>query len=176
MMLVKVPKDPSIHRNGCPLWGNVKVSMYLQDFDEKRFEGLRPIPMNTISVNPIKALTKLIGIDVLSQFKYEDVYVGGPHCGVVPTILWTHDPQQYADNLLKTEHRLDVEYVLDTEWHERLKYSSIKELNPIHQAMMGSGYTISCLASDGEAKQHFGIMTLDNNDLLLVAYWQWFNK
>ncbi len=43
-------------------------------------------------------------------------------------------------------------------------------------AMMGHGYTVGTLPSDGHGSRKWAIVKMSNGDELLVCCWEWFNK
>ena len=68
---------------------------------------------------------------------------------------------------------------LDREW--MLEMNPIKAddglpLTKVQRTLLGPGYTIGTLASDGSNRLYDTLLALDNEDYLGAKVWMWFNK
>lgn len=114
--------------------------------------------------------------------EYEDLYTSRFSCALYPMVVLTRDWSQYQTSGKVSKDRVEFSVLDDDELHEmfdrRSKSGSMDRLDVgrVPQVIMGTGYTRSCMPSDGSAVLEWQFAELTNGDILVLAGYEWFNK
>ncbi len=114
---------------------------------------------------------------------YEDVYTGRSTPSLWPLYVLTTAPEQYHPALheaqalpeLVTLGANELSDCLDL-LAESTTFGERISVGRVIQVCMGTGYTRSCLPTDGSAVLEAQFAELSNGDILVLAGYEWFNK
>jgi len=113
--------------------------------------------------------------DFKESVRYECPYNKYLHYWSIPVALFTDDIKFWT----KRYNNMFSEIQQDDFWMK--KFHPIKTKNglpftKIQRALLGPGYTVGTLETDGSCYLYDAIVALDNGDFLGVKVWMWFNK
>jgi len=144
-----------------------EMGFYLRPVDKLLDNNF--IPLEFFSLNPWDAAWKA-GIDILNLRKQHDCpYSMNKWMELVPLGIMTTNPGGYADQLPAHIRQM----ALDKRWTDQYFKN---DLSAIEAAVLGTGYSVGRSPYDGYSEATFFVITLDNEDMVLVAAHIWFNK
>lgn len=166
-------------------WSLAQVRAFVRSSNEP-FVGLF---LSALGADTWKVLDRLFSSAAQRELRtmkahceYQDCYTGRFSTSLFPLVLLTRQLSAYAhdegyeprhlDYACEAEHNLERE-LTDLENDE---CSCRIRLSRIAQVLMGTGYTNSCLPSDGDAIIDWQFAELTNGDILVLAGYEWFNQ
>jgi hypothetical protein len=112
--------------------------------------------------------------DLKTMLEYECPWSDNRYYWFMPNlILVRKDVGIYRQGRLKDK---EYDYYFDTAFIKHIHGHNIFELDNVHRAFLGHGYTDSTLPSDGSGRLEKAAVALENGDFLLGWTWIWFNK
>lgn len=166
-------------------WSLEQVKSFVRTSNEP-FVGL---VLSNLRADTWQALALLLGDAAQKELKtmrthceYSDYYTNRFSPSLFPVLLLTRNLGAYARDegyeprhlefASEAEHKLE-QVLADLQSDE---YECRIRLSRIAQVLMGTGYTNSCLPSDGDAIIDWQFAELTNGDILVLAGYEWFNK
>lgn len=136
--------------------------------------------IGTFGNNPWHAIERL-GVDskeLRESFRYECPFTKNTYYHFIPVVLVVKNGvEQYRDKFEvdngSGEHN---DYLFDLEWTKKMSGGVLPEASSIQMSMLGHGYTVGTLPSDGWGDFINVLIELDNGDFLFGHCWEWYNK
>jgi hypothetical protein len=159
-----------------PEYGDILyASEYISGVDEE-INALKSSGINLISLSSPDSweTAKRMNVDT-DELKEKVIYEcpffpGNKYFWMAPVaIIVNGDIKQYREPNLSNsfyDYRFDTEFT----WHSMGDHSIIKKV------MLGHGFTVFTLPSDGDNGLKYLTINLDNGDRLLMLGWIWYNK
>ena len=138
-------------------------------------------PLSVVHANSWEALAMLsiAWMDFQELVKYECPYTKYLHYWAIPTHIFTNDVEFWLSRCQIPRANMYA----DQEWMKKYNYPLIKNglrfglrFTKVQRVLLGSGYTLATLISDGNGQLHDALLALDNGDFLGTKVWVWFNK
>lgn len=153
------------------------------------------ISLYNVTAHPFQAL-KVLGIeaaDLKAESLYTCPYTNYDHFGIMPTAVLSENVEAYRPALEIRGSNHGADFALDCDFHRSERtdkqivegetcdetgyhFSGLFELTSVQRSLLGTGYTVGTLMSDGHGAIKHGRIELDNGDWLFVHFWEWYNK
>lgn len=167
-------------------WNLEKVLGFFKQLNEP----YSALSLAYLGLNAWKTLEKLLpdsGKEVRAMHEkcqYSDCFTDRFCPSMLPLFVVTTDPSQYVDEprgfgaSAIERATLDEEALADALKRYTEGASAGATLAPgrIPQVLLGTGYSRSCLPSDGDSRLNWQFSGLSNGDVLVLAGYEWFNK
>ncbi len=154
---------------------------YIREFDYDEYQDLNILQLSYFDPNPWKAISKIYHLNqssfkkLLYKSNYECPYTDRKYSALVPVAIFSNEIEKYFE---PNKYYWFKDMACDKEWN--LKDINIASLDveptKFQQLILGSGYTIGTLISDGSNSILPVTVDLDNGDYLYCYSYIWHNK
>lgn len=181
------PVDRDEYCGGDFVYG--KADILLKPFEKSIVEGLNPLILNRMGLNPWTVLKSLPQIDkdainqLLIDCQYRDIVVDRVAHAIYPYTIFSKDASQYFTHFDVKPYYYDM--ITDMEWNlspntgtplSAYRYPEDNLMYACQYVCIGSGYTHYCLPHDGSRYLEPFLIEMSNGDYLYVIAYMWYNK
>ena len=171
-MNILLPTEPYQHAYG-DLYGH--YGQFFQKFELSHYDANDFYSLRVFDVHPWKSIRTFapeVTEKLQSLSQYQCPYLEQTYHALLPRILITKNPERYATYF---RHPMSV----DT-WrfisYDIYEYSIKDGLTSIDHCLLGTGYRLFALMTDGHHDYDDLVLTFDNGDALVFTSLIWFNK
>ena len=140
------------------------------------------ILMQYYALNPFKALKNFVSnVDAyFNNFNYNCPITNKDFCAVIPYAIVSDNIAKYKElTVSETGKSIYIDMVFDVPFNREYfnKGTDVSDcIDDISTALLGPGYTMMCLPSDGMCAPKFVTVNLDNGDIVICIGLLWYNK
>ena len=152
-------------------------SDYFNKFDVDEVKNNHPWMSSNLNLNPFIALKNIINLNILHNDMYECPYTNMTFFRIVPDFIIAKDIKKYEEFFPK--YMKDM--IMDKEWTIKMslidtKGTFYRSPNKFQKVLLGPGYDLGCLTSDGSNKIVPITINISNGDKLVCWTYEWYNK